>query len=282
MLKRTSIIIGLIILGLIFTPSYSVAKTYKIGILPFYSSDRIWSYYKPFIEYLNKESGLSWELKIYPDYYTIIDALCRDEISVAYFGPVSFGLAHERCGVKPLIVALGEDGKPFYKAIIFTLNKKIKSIKDLKYKRFAFGSKHSSTAYVVPRKILEDEGIKMEDIKPIFLKDHEKVIEAVINNDADAGAVKESVIKKYKDFKLKVIKESGPLPHHTFCSSKNLDPKIEKAFQKALLKLKPTIKETDKEITKKWDPELQYGFILPPEGYMEEVKKLLGLHRRYN
>lgn len=282
MFKRTSIIIGLIIFCLVFTPIYCLAKTQKIGILPYYESDRIWSYYKPFIKYLNKQTGLSWELRLYPSYEKIINAICRDEISVAYLGPVPFGLANKKCGVKPIVVALSEDEKPFYRSVIFTSNKQISSIKDLRHKRFAFGNKKSTSSYIIPRKMLEDEGVGMKDIKPIVLKDHERIIEAVINNNAEAGAVKDSVFKRFKTFNLKIIKKSEPILHHTFCVSKKIDTKAEKTLQKVLLKLKPLKNKSDKEITKKWDPELKYGFTLPPEDYIKEVDKLLRLYKKYN
>jgi phosphonate transport system substrate-binding protein len=280
MLKRTLFITSLIILMLFFVPNVSLSKTQKIGILPYYGSTRILNYYKPFIKYLNSKTAIRWELRLFANYEEVIKALCNDEIAIAYLGPVPFGIAHEKCKAEPLIIVLGEDERPFYKSVIFTSNPDIKSIKDLKGKSIAFGNKKSTGSYVIPRKILEENGISMKDIKPLFLKDHEKIIKAVLNNEAVAGATKESNFKIHGLFNLQIIEYSTPIPNHVFCYKK-INPKVERAFKKALLKLKPLKNKSDKNIVKNWDPELRYGFSIPPENYKKEVLELLNIYRRY-
>lgn len=202
-------------------------------------------------------------------------------MSVAYLGPNPFGLAYEKCKVRPLLVILGEDGKPFYRSIIFTNDRKLNSLKELKGRTFAFGDKNSTSSNIIPRKILEDAGITMDMIRPLFLKSHERIIEAVARNEAIAGATKVSVFQKFKELGLKALKTSEPLPHHSFCAT-NIKPNIEKKFVKALIKLKPSKNPKDKDIMKNWDPELRYGFTIPPNNYISEVLRLHELFKRYN
>jgi phosphonate transport system substrate-binding protein len=280
MLRRIFITLLLVIIQIIFCSSLSLAKTQRIGVLPNYGSIQIWNYYKPFIKYLNRETGINWELKLFANYEGVINALCNDEIDIAYLGSVSFGIAHEKCKAEPLIIVLGEDEKPFYKSVIFTSDPNIKSLKDLKGKSIAFGNKKSTGSYVIPRKILEENGISMKDIKPLFLKDHEKIIKAVLNNEAVAGATKESNFKIHGPFNLQIIEYSAPIPHYVFCYKK-ISPKVERAFKKALIKLKPLNNKSDKNIVKNWDPELRYGFSIPPENYKKEVLELLNIYRKY-
>lgn len=270
-------IITFVISTLIAIPG-NAEETLYVGILPYYAPDKIWHLYRPFISYLNKETGLKWELKLYHSYDAIIDGICKNEVSIAYLGPVPFGLARDKCKVRPLLVVLGVDGKPFYKSIIFTGNKGINSLKDLRGKVFAFGDKDSTSSTIVPRKMLEDEGITMNMIKPLFLKSHEKIIEAVAKNKAIAGAVKGSVFEKFSGLGFKILKVSEPLPHHCF-STVNMDTEIEKRFINALIKLNPLKNPADRNIIKNWDPELRYGFSIPPDDYILRILEFQNLFR---
>jgi len=262
--------------------SYAAETKLYIGILPVYAPEKIWHSYKPFIDYLNKTTGLSWELKLYNNYNSIINGICSSEISIAYLGSNTFGLAYEKCKAKPLLVTLSSDGKPFFRSIIFTNNQNINSLKELKGKSFAFGDKNSTSSHIVPRKMLEDEGVTMDIIKPVFLKNHNKIINAVAYKEVEAGATKESVFEKVKDIKLKVLKISEPLPHYAFCAAPNIEPNIKTKFINALLKLRPLHNNEDRNIVKEWDSELRHGFMKPSENYIQDIMKLHMLLKRYN
>ncbi len=109
------IFIATIFVILIFSAipnAYSTEKQY-IGILPYYAPEKIWRLYQPFIDYLNRTTGMSWELKLYHNYDSIISGICNNEVSIAYLGPIPFALAYEKCQVKPLLVVLNNKGKPY-------------------------------------------------------------------------------------------------------------------------------------------------------------------------
>jgi phosphate/phosphite/phosphonate ABC transporter binding protein len=245
----------------------------RIGVIPFYTPEKIWHLFKPFISYLNRETRVPWELKLYSTHETIIDSLCKGEISVAFFGPVPFARVNELCKVKPLLVSVGSDGKPYYRSIIVTNDSSAVSLKSLKGKKFAL-FKGSSASHIAPLKMLKDEGITIDTIKPVYLEGQDRIVSAILRNEVAAGAVKESLFKKVKGLKLKALKISSPLPHFTFCAHPSLDPEVERQFMAALLKLKPLESPADRDIVKQWDPELQNGFILPPDNYLQDVRKL--------
>lgn len=283
MVKKIFIIIVFLVLIFSAVPyGYAADNTVYIGIIPYYAPDKIWHFYKPFTDYLTKTTDISWELKLYHNYDAIIDGLCSGEVSIAYLGPNSLGLAYEKCKAKPLLVVLGEDGQPFYKSVIFTNNHKINSLKELEGKIFAFGDKESTSSNIVPRKMLEDAGVTMDKIKPIFLKNHEKIINAVAKNEATAGATKDSILKKFQEMKFKILKVSESIPQYSFCALPNINPEIERKFMNALLKLKPLSNKADRDKVKEWDSELRYGFTLPPEYYFQNVLKLRALSKKLN
>jgi phosphonate transport system substrate-binding protein len=145
------------------------ARAFSIGIIPFYSPEQIWRLYAPFIEYLNKTTGTTWELKLYHNHDSIIDALCSGGVSVALLGPVPLGRAHQKCRAAPLVVSLGNDGKPFYRSIIVTGDKTIQSLTDLRGKTFGL-FKGSTAAHIIPLQMLKDGGIPAELYTPFFTK----------------------------------------------------------------------------------------------------------------
>lgn len=265
----------IVLIALTFTTlsqGYAAENPLYIGILPYYAPDKIWVFYRPFIAYLNETTGLPWDLRLYHSYDALIDGICSGEVAIAYLGPVPFSLAYEKCRIRPLVVALGDDGKPFYQSIIFTNNQQITSLNDLRGKTFAFGDRESTSSFIIPKKMLQDSGISMDMIKPLFLKSHEKIIKAVAKNEAVAGATKTSVYKRFKKLGFKTLLVSEPLPHHSFCTFK-ITPDIERRFTKALLKLKPQ-NHIDRNIMKNWDPELRNGFSTPPDDYIQQVLKI--------
>ncbi len=279
-MKKIFVIIVFLILTF-SVPAHGYDKnTVYIGIVPFYSPEKIWSSYKPLIDYLNKTTDINWELKFFKNHEAIIKGICLDEVSIAFLGPVPLGRAYEMCSVKVLLVALGKDGNAHYRSIIITSNPRIKSLEDIKGKPFAF-FKNSTAAYVLPRKMLEEGGISMGDIKPVFYSGQDDIIKALLNQEVASGGVKESLYEKFKSFNLKALKASDPLPNFAFCASPNISRKISEKFANSLLKLKPITSKKDKNIVKGWDDEIRHGFVLPSDNYLKDVLKLQEWDKKY-
>src|SRR5574341_537506 len=92
------------------TGTLTGSRVYTLSVIPFYGPEKIWTLYTPLITYLKKTTGLTWELKLYPNHDALIEGLCGGEITIALLGPVPLGRASMKCGVEPLLVALGRDG----------------------------------------------------------------------------------------------------------------------------------------------------------------------------
>lgn len=279
------ILIVAVVLSLSATIAHPVEKEQAsvryIGVLPYYSPEKIFRLYKPLVDYLNRTTSVTWNLKLYHNYDPVIDDLCSGEIAIAYLGPNPFGLAHEKCGAKPLLTIVGSGGKPYYHSLIFTNDRSIKSLADLKGRKIALGDHDSTSSHIIPRKMLEDAGITLEMVTPVYYRNHEGIISAVARNEASAGATKEAVFEKVKGMQFKVIAVSGPLIHHAFCASPKCDPETARRFKNALLRLKPLSNRADSELMKNWDPELSHGFSPPPDDYIRGTSELHKLLRKY-
>lgn len=271
----------LLFFSLVFASSARSAGTEYIGIIPFYAPEKIWKLYTPLIDYLNKTTDITWALKIYHNHEETIDAVCKGEISVAFLGPVPFSRAQKTCGVRPLLTALDSEGKTTYRSVLITGDFVVMSLRDLKGKDFGF-FEGSTAADVLPRKMLEDEGITIDMINPVFFKGQDQIMEALMKREIAAAGVKETLYRKFKGERLKVLKISEPVPNFVFCASPLLRSKTEKQFVKALLKVKPLSRPSYRKIVQEWDDEIRNGFVRPSGNYAEEALRVLDLFQKHN
>ncbi|MGE5892974.1 MAG: phosphate/phosphite/phosphonate ABC transporter substrate-binding protein [bacterium] len=279
MFKRV-ILISLFLVTLFSTP-VSSAEKHAIGVVPFYSPEKIWNLYSPMIDYLNKNTGITWELKLYRDHDAIIKGMCTGELSIALLGPVPFGRAREQCEIKPLLVSLGSDGKPAYRSVLITGNDTINSVRDLKGKKIGF-FKGSTAAFVLPRKMLDDEGITLDAVQPTYFNSQDRIVEALIKREIDAAGIKQSLFERFQGSQFKILKVSEPLPNFVFCAPSSIDSSVAIAFVKTLRLLNPGSSPAGRKTVEGWDDEIKHGFIVPPTTYLQEAEKLLNWYKKYN
>ena len=255
-----------------------VAAPHVFAVIPFYSPEKIWTFYSPFVDYLRKSTGQSWELKLFNTHDEVLEGICDGRITVALLGPVPLGRASDRCGVKPLLVALGKDGKPFYRSMILTNEPSVTTLKGLKGKKVGF-FKGSTAAHIMPAKMLKDAGLDMGSIQPIFLESQDRMISALFSGEIAAAGVKETLARKFSNDKLQAIATSPQLPNFAVCATPSLPGKIREGLVATLSGLKPLTNGRDAEITKGWDDEIKNGFVLPDRQYLPSVLKIHAIFR---
>lgn len=268
-------------LCLLAAPALSVAAApaptplspYTVAIIPFYSPEKIWLLYTPFIDYLKNETSLPWELKLYPDHKSLLDDLCADKIGFALLGPVPMGRAMQKCSLKPFLVALNKEGKPSYHSVIVTADPAVTALDQVRGKKFGF-FKGSTAAHIVPMKMLKEAGLDAEATTPIFLESQDRIMTALLSKEISAAGVKESLYRKFKNEPLRVLKTSVPLPNFSFCAAQSLPVAIRERFATVLLKLQPLSTPKDAETVQAWDDEVKNGFIAASQDYLNDVTAL--------
>lgn len=229
--------------------------------------------YLPFLRYLEQNTGNRFSLRFTERYEDTVENLGRGITHFAALGPVNCIIANKKYGTGCLVMGLNSDGKPEYRAVIFTrIDSPIKDIKDLKGKTFAFGDKYSTQGHVIPRKMLEDEGIRLDDLKGyVFTGSHVHTARAVLNGEYDAGGIQDTLAKRLlAEGKIKILATSKPYPSSLICYNKNVDPVILKAVKAALLSFDPKNKQLVD-----WDKtEMPNGFTLYKESSMREIREL--------
>lgn len=245
---------------------------HTLAVIPFYSPEKIWKLYAPFISYLQKSTGQPWELKLYHDHDSLLEGLCKGEVAIALLGPIPLGRVNQMCGIKPFLVALGKDGKPFYRSIVVTNDMAVADLGMLRGKKFAL-FKGSTAAHILPLKMLNDAGIG-DAIQPVFFEGQDRIMTALLTREVAAAGIKEALFRKFEKEPLKQLKTSPPLPNFAFCASPAVKSTILQQFTEQLLKLHPLLNPDDAAMVKDWDDEIKFGFVPPDADFLSSVVRL--------
>jgi len=211
-----------------------------LGIHPYLPATELVDRFTPLSDYLGKAAGRPIVIDIARDYKEHIDKIGNNKIDVAFMGPVSYVKLVEKFGRKPILARLEVTGKPtFMGAIITAKNSGIKTLADLKGKRFAFVDPESTMGHLVPRYMMLKAGVGVEDLSGYkFLYNHHNVALGVLAGDFDAGAVKEDVFYEYEKRGLRALAWTPSISEHVFVTSPLLSKEKIRALKEALLRLK--------------------------------------------
>lgn len=232
-------------------PTPRVDDTSKTLSLSFgvYQSDKATVMYKkmtPILEYLQDdlEKRLSRpvdiHLNIFKSYDDGIDALVKGEIDFVRFGPASYLIAKDRAPTVQLVaMELENDQKRFKGAVITRTDSPIRTLADLKGKRFAFGDPNSTIGRYLVQAELVNAGIHAKDLAGFkYLDRHDKVASAVDIGDFDAGAVAMSSFDKANEKGTLRIVATFDNVTKPWVARDGLDKKIIDGLQQGLYALK--------------------------------------------
>lgn len=248
-------------------------SSYTFAVIPYYTPEKIWTLFSPFVEYLRKTTGQPWKLKLYHNHDEFVANLCNGTISVALAGPIPLGRAYNTCGVKPILVALAKNGKPDYHSVIVTNDPSIHEVADLKGEKIGF-FKGSTAAHIIPVKLLKNAGIPFSQIQPVFFESQDRIFSALMSGELAAGGMKESLYRKIEGNLLRAVAVSEPLPNFALCALPSLQEKVRASVVSSLLNLKPLSNKRDAETVKSWDDEVKNGFIEPPPSFLPAIINL--------
>lgn len=246
---------------------------YTITVIPYYSPEKLWARFAPFVDYLKQTTGQPWELKLYHNHEAVLTALCGGDVSLALLGPVPLGRVMESCNAGIVAVALGKDGKPFYHSVLLTADPAVTSLAALRGKRFGL-FKGSTAAHIFPLKMLSQAGIGEKDIQEVFYESQDHLLEALMSREISGAGVKESLYRKFAKEQLRVLKTSELLPGFAVAAGPKVAEAVKKRFAKAVTSLRPLADKDDQARTNNWDDEIKFGLIPPPEGFQASIQRV--------
>jgi len=231
------------------------------GINLRYSPRTMYARYQPLMDYLTQNTPYRFELRISRDYGEALDDLKEGRTLISSLGDGAFVEAILLQGAVPIVKPLNREGMPYYRAaIVVPPGKAIHNLRDLKGKRFAFGSHHSTTGNLLPRYMLAQGGVSFSDLEYLVtLKNHDAVTKSILKGQFDAGAVKDMFAEKYQQYGLRVLAYSPPIASVPLVVRWDASGHLRNAVTSALLKLDYR-NPVHRKIMSEWDAEFRYGF----------------------
>src|SRR5262245_27298291 len=177
------------------TSTKNGAETLRLSMIPTTNPGKIIRESKPFIDYIEKETGAKVELNVPTNYAAVVQAIAIDRVDIAYLGGLTYVQASARAGVVPLVQR--EKDQTFHSLFITQRDSAIHSLGDLKGHTFAFGDVNSTSGHLMPAYFMLQEGVDQAVIdKAIYTGGHDATALAVANKKVDAGAMDEQVFAR--------------------------------------------------------------------------------------
>nr|MBF0223582.1 phosphate/phosphite/phosphonate ABC transporter substrate-binding protein [Desulfobulbaceae bacterium] len=213
--------------------------------------------YRPVFEGITKNYGIHFDIRAGSSYGAVIEAMCNDQVEIAWYGAVSFGEAHKLCGAELLSLDVTKGESVYYSGIYTRKDSGLNSLADLKNHSLALGDVQSTSSFNYPVAMLIASGVDpAKDLSKIVMAgSHSSSIAAMKEGRVDAcaasfnsyeKAVKNNILdpKEYK-----VLAKSEPIPNPPMAMNTNLSPQ-----------LKAKRKEIFNTIHTKVDPEKIRGY----------------------
>ena len=217
------------------------------GVNPFVAPQVIRENYIPILNAAAEKIGCKARVIIVSDYDALEKAVDQKIIDIGWFSPFAYVSAKQNANVIPLVTPIVNNATSYTGYIITKANSGINSIDDLAGKRFGFVDRKSASGYVYPKAALIEHGKDPDTFfgEIHFSGSHNKVIEAVMNGDIDAGATYSEAMDAatasgLKTGELKIIFKTAPIPKDVIAAKPDFDQETIKKLSAAFESLVDT------------------------------------------
>ena len=275
--RRHSVLLILAVLfaGL-FTNSAS-AQELRFGFTPVLSEPEMRAEFEPLMGYLSDSIGQKVTLYIAKDYGDLRTQMESGSVDIGSFSPFSYVDAARGGKIRIIAQSIIEGSATYRGIIVARKDSGLKSIADLKGKRFAFVDPKSASGYVYPRAMLIEKGINPETFfkETIFAGSHDKVIAGVLDGRADAGAIYDGALGVAKRSgvlvdNLLTLASSDPIPHDAVAVRIGMDEALARRIQLALINLDKS--ETGRRVIARSKKKLT-GHVVAQDSLFDVVRR---------
>ena len=214
------------------------------GAIPVAGSTSMKENFLPLANYLEKQLGIKVKLQLAGDYTGVITGMRYKSIDVAYLGPKSYVEAARRANAEALVVEVdAESGLPGYRGTIITKKGSgLKTLADLKNKRWAFTSSQSTSGTLVPSIMFAKNNIdpKKYFSKVLYSGGHEASILSIKAGKIDAASTNNldfnrGLGKQWKRDDFNIIWTSELIPGAPVAVRKDMPQSLKMAIKGAFL-----------------------------------------------
>jgi phosphonate transport system substrate-binding protein len=226
------------------SPDRADPPVLKVALLPDESASTVIANNQKLKEYLEHQLGKQIELVVTTDYSSMIEAMRHGRLDLAYFGPLSYVLARQKCAIEPF-AALKAKGSTTYQAVLIgNVAQGIMSLEDIKDRDVAFGDTASTSSHLIPKAMLAEKGLRAgADYREHFVGAHDAVALTVQNGKAQAGGLSKPIFEALvargtiDGTRVKVLQESRPYPQYPWTMRADLKGELKEKIRAAFLGL---------------------------------------------
>ncbi len=230
----------------------------RISAIPDQNPEKLNRIYGSVASELSRQLGVPVKYVPLTDYAAAVTAFRTGDLDLVWFGGLTGVQARLQ---KPNARVMAQRDIDVSFKSIFIANtrsglkpvRNIDGLRELKGRRFTFGSESSTSGRLMPQYFLAQAGVKLKDFAggaPGFSGSHDATIALVQSGAYDAGAVNEQVWRaslhngKANRAKVMAIWKSPGYPDYHWIAQGNLDQRFGKGFttklQKAILSWRPS------------------------------------------
>ncbi len=238
------------------TKKPTAGQPFKVAVIPAQTQGQMKEAMEKLKGILEAKLGRTVTINEYPDYNGVVEAMNFGQIDMAFFGPLTYVIAHHKSGAEAIVTQLVK-GKPHYYSYILThkdspWNTIDDMLKDSSKVNFAFGDPNSTSGSLVPTLELKKRNVFTSAEKHSFKNvrytgSHDVTALAIQNKQVDAGAIDSAIYeglveqKKVDGSQMKVIWQSDKLFQYPWAVKKGTDADTIKKLQEAFVGIKDEV-----------------------------------------
>lgn len=188
----------------------------------------------------------------YPDYNAVVEAMNFGQVDMAFYGPLTYVIAHHQSGAEAIVVQLVKDKPTYYSYIITHKDNPWNSLDALLASpgkiKFAYGDPNSTSGSLVPGMELKSRGVftsqeehQFESVQ--YTGSHDVTALAVQNKEVDAGAIDSAIYDNLVEQgvidgeQFKIVWQSDELFQYPWAVSMDTDADTIAKLQEAFLSI---------------------------------------------
>ncbi|MCG8428522.1 MAG: PhnD/SsuA/transferrin family substrate-binding protein [Chromatiales bacterium] len=269
-----AVIILLTLLG-----SYASARELRFAPLPLEDKKIIHEQFQGLAGFLSGKTGHKLKMVFFRDYAKIIEAFSRDEIDLAYLGPLPYVVLKKQFEAQePVVCFRDTHGETSYTCSLVVFEDSGLELNSLQRVHIGLTQPYSTCGYMAVSQMLEQANLSIDGDGNSFsyAGSHSKAALGVVRGEYDVAGVKTAISKRYSHMGLKTIAKSTRFPGFALIANTNtVKPEEIAAIQRALLTLAPQASEKDRKLVSRWGKQFRNGAVTPDNCNYKDVTDAL-------
>jgi phosphonate transport system substrate-binding protein len=225
----------------------------KLFFVPSVEAQTLEDNSKVFKAFLEANTPYKFEVSIPQSYIAVVEAFGSKRADIAALTTFGYILANQKYGAEARLTVLRHGASTYQSQFIAKADGPIKTLADFAGKKIAFVDPASASGFLLPKKMLNEKGIK--PAQEIFAMKHDAVVSMIYTGQIEGGATfyspshdgevqdaRRLVKTQYPDVaeKIKIVQLSDMIPNEPIVFRKDLPEEMKTSLTDAFLKFVAT------------------------------------------